>query len=144
MDEPLVGLSRGDDRTVPSQAQAQAQGSLLERIRATQENSNVVPNYTPVGNDAFAGGGDGASSSFGFSSLSLSFGGGEGRPAPEPSQGLLSEHNNVNYPSPGGEYSMQQYFVTFVMDVYNAFRSLPIPAQAASVVGLLWIAWKLF
>jgi hypothetical protein len=130
MDEPLVGLSGADDRTAPSQAQ----GSLLERIRATQENSNVAPNYAPIGNDAFGGGGNGASSSFGFSSLSLSFGGGEGRPAPEPSQGLLS---NVT------EYSMQQYFVTFVMDVYNAFRSLPLPAQAASVLILLWIAWEL-
>ena len=43
----------------------------------------------------------------------------------------------------GGEYSMTEYFHTFVMDIYNLFRSLPIPAQGLLVFVLLWIAWKL-
>ena len=51
---------------------------------------------------------------------------------------IIGSNNNG-----GGEYSMTEYFHTFVMDIYNLFRSLPIPAQGLLVIVLLWIAWKL-
>ena len=64
------------------------------------------------------------------------------------SQSLLTAEEQQQQQHPiisnnGGEYSMTEYFHTFVMDIYNLFRSLPIPAQGLLVFVLLWIAWKL-
>ena len=40
-------------------------------------------------------------------------------------------------------YSMQNYFLTFVRDVYGLFLRLPVPVRIAAVIGLLYIAFKL-
>ena len=44
----------------------------------------------------------------------------------------------------GSEYNMKEYFITFVMDIYNLFQTLPIPIQAFLLVLMLYLAWKLF
>jgi hypothetical protein len=159
MNEPLVS---GDDNEDESQGLHRS-SSLLERIRAQREREaasseeqnnvyvktnntgpvNIVPNYAPISNDAVGGGGEAAAASSwssGFSSFSMNFvGGGAAAGAPGGStQGLLSPDGS----SPDN-YSMTEYFYTFVMDIYGFFRSLPIPAQAVLVVFLLWVAWKL-
>jgi hypothetical protein len=164
MNEPLVS----EDDNEESQQGLHRSTSLLERIRAQREreaasseeqnnnhNDDVetntgppvnIPNYAPIANDAMGGGGEpaAASSSWSsaFSSFSMNFGGGGGAAgAPGGSsttQGLLSPDGS----SPDN-YSMTEYFNTFVMDIYGLFRSLPILAQAVLVVFLLWVAWKL-
>lgn len=40
-------------------------------------------------------------------------------------------------------YSMQNYFMTFVKDVNGLFLRLPVPARFVTVIGLLYIALKL-
>ena len=71
------------------------------------------------------------------------------------SQGLLSaemgdnndnyhNNNNDNTHAHAGEYNMTEYFTTFVMDMYDLFQTLPIPAQALLLVLMLYLAWKLF
>jgi hypothetical protein len=157
MNEQL--LPGGDDAYSSQASQSlQRSSSLLERIRAQREretraaaessitdvemnDSNLPgPNYTPIAVDAMGGGGNGsaASSSFDFSNFQFNFGGDQ---QGEASQGLLSSEENYGV-SPN-EYSMTAYFRMFVMDVYNFFRSLPIPVQAFLIVFLIWIAWKL-
>jgi hypothetical protein len=153
MNEPLVP---GDD-SEESQGLHRS-SSLLERIRAQREreaasseeqNNHVetnsgpvnIPNYTPIANDAVGGGGETAVASSWSSGFSMNFGGGGGGAAGAPggsTQGLLSPDGS----SPDN-YSMTEYFYTFVMDIYSLFRSLPIPVQAVLVVFLLWVAWKL-
>ena len=44
----------------------------------------------------------------------------------------------------GSEYNMKEYFITFVMDMYNLFQTLPIPIQALLLMLMLYLAWKLF
>jgi hypothetical protein len=157
MNEQL--LPGGDDAYSSQASQSlQRSSSLLERIRAQREretraaaessitdvemnDSNLPgPNYTPIAMDAMGGGGNGsaASTSFDFSNFQFNFGGDQ---QGEASQGLLSSEENYGV-SPN-EYSMTAYFRMFVMDVYNFFRSLPIPVQAFLIVFLIWIAWKL-
>jgi hypothetical protein len=157
MNEQL--LPSGEDAYSSQASQSlQRSSSLLERIRAQREretraaaessitdvemNDNNIPgpNYTPIPMDAMGGGGNGSapSNSFDFSSFQFNFGGDQ---QGETSQGLLSSEENYGV-SPN-EYSMTAYFRMFVMDVYNFFRSLPIPVQAFLIVFLIWIAWKL-
>jgi hypothetical protein len=161
MNEQL--LPGGDDGYSSQASQSlQRSSSLLERIRAQRERETIAaaessitdvemndnnlpgPNYTPIAMDAMGGGGNGsaASSSFDFSNFQFNFGGGGGGGQPgEASHGLLSSEDNYRI-SPN-EYSMTAYFRMFVMDVYNFFRSSPIPVQAFLIVFLIWIAWKL-
>jgi len=40
-------------------------------------------------------------------------------------------------------YSMQNYFLTFVRDVYGLFLRMPVPVRIVAVIGLLYIAFKL-
>jgi hypothetical protein len=152
-------LPGGDDAYSSQASQSlQRSSSLLERIRAQREretraaaessitdvemNDNHIPgqNFTPSATDAMGGGGNGsaASSSFDFSNFQFNFAGDQ---QGEASQGLLSSEENYGV-SPN-EYTMTAYFRMFVMDVYNFFRSLPIPVQAFLIVFLIWIAWKL-
>jgi hypothetical protein len=161
MNEPLVP---GNENEEESQQALHRSPSLLERIRSQREretasseeqNNDIettsttgpgpgpvnIPNYAPIANDAMGGGGEPAAASSwssGLSSFSMNFGGaGAGAPGGS-NQGLLSPDGS----SPEN-YSMTEYFNTFVMDIYGLFRSLPIPAQAVLVVFLLWVAWKL-
>ena len=68
---------------------------------------------------------------------------------------VMAEHNDMEEallmaPTSGTtatdgdeHYSMQNYFMTFVRDIYGLFLRLPVPARFVSVIGLLYIAWKL-
>ena len=47
------------------------------------------------------------------------------------------------FPEEEENYSMQNYFMTFVRDVYALFLRLPVPARVLLVIGLLYIALKL-
>ena len=47
------------------------------------------------------------------------------------------------FPEEEENYSMQNYFMTFVRDVYALFLRLPVPARVLVVIGLLYIALKL-
>ena len=47
------------------------------------------------------------------------------------------------FPEEEENYSMQNYFMTFVKDVYGLFLRLPVPARFVAVIGLLYIALKL-
>lgn len=79
---------------------------------------------------------DGGAASPSSGRVSMNFG--DNYNSTEVSQGLLSEqYSNSN------EYSMKEYFLTFVMDMYAIFRSIPIPAQAILVLFLLWVVWEL-
>lgn len=150
---------------VPIQEEAQAQGaSLLDRIRAQREREaeadvnamNVgsgpvnIPNYSPISQNPFEGGGGSSGefngdSSFGFSSFSMSMGGmfspvsGAAERDVEASQSLLSDYRGIS----NDDYSMAAYGHMFIMDIYNCFCSLPKIAQGLLVFFLLWLAWKL-
>lgn len=54
--------------------------------------------------------------------------------APASGEGLSANDEN---------YSMQNYFMTFVKDVYGLFLRFPVPARVVVVIGLLYIALKL-
>ena len=41
------------------------------------------------------------------------------------------------------QYSMGQYFQTFVMDVYNLFRTLPVWVQVVLVAVMIFLVYKL-
>ena len=44
---------------------------------------------------------------------------------------------------PAEDYSMQNYLMTFVTDMYGLFQSLPVPARWFFCLILLYIAIKL-
>jgi hypothetical protein len=57
------------------------------------------------------------------------------------SEALLGSNNNDNT---GNEnYSMTSYFTTFIMDVYNGFRSMHVVLQAIAIICMLIITFKL-
>jgi len=167
MDESLLAdtnnqnFNRSSDVLSASEASLQRSTSLLDRIRAQREREAMdvstfseipsilptgVPNYEPVpAGDDFGGmspstgmGGGGRSMMMGASSLNFSGlirGFGNRTNNHEASRGLLDTSSLE-------EYSMQNYFRTFVMDTYTYYRSLPIPVQAGGIVLMLWIIYK--
>jgi hypothetical protein len=161
MDESLLpdnynnNINRSSDALSVSEASLQRSASLLARIQAQRERETMdvssfgeiprtlpegVPQYEPLssesfGNDRFApaaGRSMMGASSLNFSGLIRGFG---NRHNNEATRGLL----DATSPE---EYSMENYFRTFVMDVYNFYRSLPIPVQAGGIVLMLWIIYK--
>jgi len=66
-------------------------------------------------------------------------GGGEGGVGGGLGQSLLGSDHQVGDPN----YSMQNYFQTFVMDVYNLFISMPLLAQIIVLVTMLFLVYKL-
>ena len=76
-------------------------------------------------------------SSLNFSTLIRSFGhrNNNNNSNTEASRGLLDA-------SSPEEYSMENYFRTFVNDVYSYFRSLPVPVQVGVILVMLWIIYK--
>jgi hypothetical protein len=55
-------------------------------------------------------------------------------------ESLLGDH--PRHAESQQEYSMTQYFQTFVMDVYSLFRSLPVFAQGVLVIFLVFLVIK--
>uniref|UniRef100_A0A7S3P5U2 Uncharacterized protein n=1 Tax=Amphora coffeiformis TaxID=265554 RepID=A0A7S3P5U2_9STRA len=164
--EPLTSSENagegGDDSS-----QRSSQSSLLERIRAQraqqQQQTSApastiqIPQYNPVApEENFAGGGPAqlaqqaaASSNSGsnfFSSawnnINESMENGmaslQQEDAFESNQALLapSAYNEENY-------SMMEYFMTFVRDVYGTFLNLPVLVRIAVIFALLFTAFKL-
>lgn len=158
---PLTGSPNegGDDSA--SQTSQRSSTSLLERIRAqraqqqTQESAPTtiqVPQYNPVAREEnFAGGGPAmpsespAASNF-FSSawhnisesLETGMASLQQEVAEPPDQALLapSTYNEENY-------SMTEYFMTFVNDVYSTFLALPLIVRVCVIFALLFTAIKL-
>lgn len=147
--------NRSSDVLSASQASLQRSASLLDRIRAQRERESMeaisfaeisqslpseIPNYEPIARDPMEGyrmaPATGRSmlgaSSLNFSGLIRGFG---NRDNAEATRGLLDA-------SSPEEYSMQNYFWMFVMDVYTFYRSLPIPVQAGGIVLMLWLIYK--
>lgn len=113
-----------------------------------------IPNYSPTRTSAATGHNPAASNDYselGSSSLlssGLGFGGtGHGEEGGM-SEGLLgaynaSDPNGESSGSGANQYSMSNYFQTFVMDVYNLFRSMPVWAQVIVLVLMVFLVIKL-
>lgn len=141
-------------------------GSLLERIRAQRDqeeallqNSNAVPanesNQAPPPTNMDMSDNENNTNASNISSFSvMNYFGGESNglmsstnPDNDLSEGLLSSQeagmgNATSIPQ-SEEYSMKQYFLTFVMDMYVLFQKMPVYGQAISVIFLLWLVIKL-
>ena len=166
LQQPLTSSTEsfgGDDTA--SQGSQRSRTSLLDRIRAKQSQQQQpsssaaaptstiqVPQYNPVAQEEnFAGGGPAppqppADTSSFFSSawnnISESMETGMASLQQEDSraadQALLapSSYHEENY-------SMTEYFMTFVNDVYTSFLSLPLLVRATMIFALLFTAFKL-
>jgi hypothetical protein len=158
--EPLTSSGGGGDDA--SQTSQRSSASLLERIRAqraaaspsTAPTTIQVPQYNPVAREEFAsagpageqGGGGGSfftdawtnishSMETGMASLSQEVGGVESDEALlAPSAGDVYNEEN---------YSMVDYFTTFVKDVYGTFLNLPLLVRVTVIFALLFTAFKL-
>lgn len=167
MDESLLpddnysnntSTNRSGDVLSASQASLQRSASLLDRIRAHRERESIdasssssfaeiprtflpttdIPNYQPIASDDYGNGGGQSmmgASSLNFSSLIRGFGNRTHNHTAEASRGLLDA-------SSPEEYSMENYFRTFVNDVYSYFRSLPAAVQAGVILLMLFIIYK--
>jgi hypothetical protein len=142
-----------------SQASLQRSVSLLERIRAQREREAMpsseptaststapdvnVPNYTPASSYA-VGTSPPARSIMGASSLNFSgLIRGFGRSTSGPPDDLEAARRLLDNEQDTPSYSMSAYFRMFVVDMYNYYRTLPIPAQAFGIVFMLWIIYHL-
>ena len=155
MQEPLTG---GDDA---GSQRSSSGASLLDRIRAQRAQQGgaapastiQVPQYNPVAQEQnFAGGGpaataDPSTSSNFFSSawnnISESM---ESGMASLQQEGYESSDQALLPPSyeVGEEdYSMTNYFMTFVNDVYKSFLGLPLLVRLTMIFALLFTAFKL-
>jgi hypothetical protein len=143
MNEQFLPLNTGDESSQQSGSLPRAT-SLLERIQAQREREAAIERSNSANNSAELNAGgyvppltDGGAGSPSLGRVSMNF---EDDLNPvEFSQGLLSGQNRHIQ----NEYSMKEYFLTFVMDMYAIFRSIPVPAQAILVLFLLWVVWKL-
>ena len=163
MQEPLTG---GDDA---GSQRSSSGASLLERIRMQRAQSGgsggaapastiQVPNYNPVATEQnFAGGGPAAAAaettntnsnffSSAWNNISESM---ETGMASLQQEGYESSDQALLPPSydreGGGEedYSMTNYFMTFVNDVYKSFLGLPLLVRLTMIFALLFTAFKL-
>jgi hypothetical protein len=146
-------------------SQSSAGRSLLERIRLQQQRELAptaqiqVPQYNPYptnnntmanqyaidyGTDSNETTANMQSSLLGKSTFfsdawtnlqsSLETGGGEDTDAL-----IVPSHQRAN----NGEYSLKEYFLTFVRDVYGGFLRLPVVVRILVVILLLYIALEL-
>lgn len=186
-----------------SQSRSKLSGSLLDRIKAQQQNLQqggggsigqqqrqgqmivgpdpatpsqiTIPNYGPnnqppmhASNEFSDMGSSSMMTASGFGGATGAFGGASGA-SPNQNQGggLMSMSGGGGGAGGGGgggmseallgnshqqqlrdeNYSMSNYFQTFVIDMYNLFRRLPVWAQVILIVFLLflvikWIWWS--
>ena len=166
--EKSGGGGGGDDSS-----QRSSQSSLLERIRAQraqqqEQQTSVptstiqIPQYNPVApEENFAGGGPAQLSQQQAAATATTSNSG--------SNFFSSAWNNINESMENGmaslqqedtfesnqallapsaayteeNYSMMEYFMTFVRDVYGTFLSLPLLVRIAVIFALLFTAFKL-
>lgn len=108
--------------------------TLLERIRAQREREAAMETSTNEGYfPPLADGGEG-SSMIGLHSMNS-----EENFSNDATRGLLTGTTNAMH----DEYSMKSYFLTFVMDMYTLFRSLPILVQIILLVVMVYLTWIL-
>lgn len=173
MNQPLSGGGGGGGDDVDSVSQtsqssrSRRSGSLLERIQAQRtreqqpqqregssagpggrsQGSNssaptpshiTIPNYSPATQRQESTGDIG---NFGVISDSNGWGGVMSSGVEEggvSSEALLGDHRD-----PHSQYSMAEYFKTFVLDVYNLFVSLPIWIQIPLLGLMIFLVIKL-
>lgn len=166
LSEPLTGSlnagGSGDDGA--SQSSQRSSTSLLERIRAqraqqqggntsTTPTSIQVPQYNPVApEENFAGGGPHSSPAADQNSF---FSSAWHNISESMETGMASLQQEVNFSqddqallAPSAHhhdenYSMGEYFMTFVNDVYGTFLGLPLLVRVTMIFALLYTALKL-
>ncbi|KAL3944513.1 MAG: hypothetical protein SGBAC_001434 [Bacillariaceae sp.] len=130
---PLSGMIQSS-----SESSLMRGSSLLERIRVQREREAAMdPSMTEMGGyrPPMADGGAGSPT---LGRVSMNFG---GDIADEATQGLLAGRRNST--NAQDEYSMKEYFLTFVMDMYSIFQSLPIFGQIVLIAVMLYLIWVL-
>eukprot|EP00980_Cylindrotheca_fusiformis_P027034 scaffold18525_cov190-Cylindrotheca_fusiformis.AAC.4 len=143
MNEEFLPLNPADESSQRAGSLPRA-SSLLERIQAQREREAEMgnSNLTRQSSELNGGGGyvppmaDGGAASPTYGRVSINF---DDYNQTDGSHDLMAGQ----YTNPHSEYSMKTYFITFVMDVYSLFRSIPVLAQVAVVVFLTWVVWKL-
>ena len=161
-DRLTESLHEGDESRSQASGSQRSSGagssSLLERIQMQRQREAAlqqqqqqtpqqiqVPNYGEasmpgMGNNA-RGSSEGSFFSTAWSNISQSMETG------------MADHNDMEsallvptsglYPTDEETYSMQNYFMTFVKDVYGLFLRLPVVARVVVLIGLLYVALKL-
>lgn len=156
--EPLTSSGGGDDASQTSQ---RSSASLLERIRAqraaaspsTAPTTIQVPQYNPVAREEFSSAGPageqaGGGSFFTDAWTNISHSMETGMASLSQEVGGLESDEALLAPSAGGayneeNYSMVDYFTTFVKDVYGTFLNLPLLVRVTVIFALLFTAFKL-
>lgn len=114
--------------------------SLLDRIRAQREREASMMMETST--STIEGGGyhppmaDGGSGNQNLGRVSMDF---DDNTDSNLRQGLLAGSST----NADDEYSMKEYFLTFVMDMYTLFRSLPILGQVMLIAVMIYLIWIL-
>lgn len=132
----------------------QDQGQMIVPPAQPTPSQISIPNYSPTMNTAATGHNPAASNDFSelgassFLSSGLGFGGAnhggeEGGISESLLGGYTAENDQHNTNRETDPYSMGNYFQTFVMDVYNLFRSMPVWAQAIVLVLTVFLVYKL-
>ena len=140
--------------SVSGDQQQQGQGQMIVPPAQPTPSQISIPNYSPTMNTAATGHNPAASNDFSelgassFLSSGLGFGaahhGEEGGISESLLGGYNAEDPNGQDNNNGTEpYSMGNYFQTFVMDVYNLFRSMPVWAQVIVLVLTVFLVHKL-
>lgn len=131
---PLSGMTQSS-----SESSLMRGSSLLERIRVQREREAAMdPSMTEMGGyrPPMADGGAGSPT---LGRVSMNFGDDF---TDEATQGLLAGRRNGSN-AQDDEYSMKEYFLTFVMDMYSIFQSLPIIGQIVLIAVMLYLIWVL-
>lgn len=157
IDESGSASSQRSGRSLLERIQAQRSREQLAAAAAANTPQQIqVPQYAPVSQDLnyIDGGGSpeaGLSSNFFSSAWSNISDSVEQRIASiagsgpeidlEARDALLSP--SAAHHDPADDYSMRNYFMTFVADMYGLFEALPVPARWFFCLILLYIAIKL-
>jgi len=172
LSEPLQGGGSGADESGSAHGSNTSQrsgggggSSLLERIQLQRQREAAlqqqqqqqtpqqiqVPNYGETTSSSMPGLGsspnnyNGSESNFfssAWSNISQSMETGMNEQN-DMESALLAPASGDRLSADNENYSMQNYFMTFVKDVYGLFLRLPVPARVVAVIGLLYIALKL-
>eukprot|EP00543_Licmophora_paradoxa_P005290 CAMPEP_0202452802 /NCGR_PEP_ID=MMETSP1360-20130828/10916_1 /ASSEMBLY_ACC=CAM_ASM_000848 /TAXON_ID=515479 /ORGANISM="Licmophora paradoxa, Strain CCMP2313" /LENGTH=150 /DNA_ID=CAMNT_0049071719 /DNA_START=16 /DNA_END=465 /DNA_ORIENTATION=+ len=142
---PLSGGGGGGGDDVSVSSRSSLSGSLLDRIRAARGNSGNNENNNNSNNNSNSNAGMSSSTNHTMSASNApswtNFGFSRGVDNPEAQEGLLdgshddygysidigqSNDNNINNNNRNSnqQYSMMNYFQTFVIDIYKGFRSI--------------------
>jgi hypothetical protein len=153
VDESASASSQRSGKSLLERIQAQRNREQQAAAAASTPQQIQVPQYTPVsqnGNYIDGGGLPEAGSNFfsnAWSNISdsmefrvPSIGGSAAETDLEARDALLSPSSNHDATE---SYSMKNYFMTFVADMYGLFQALPVPARWFFCLILLYIAIKL-